>query len=460
MSQRLYLPREQVFTDLGAIGAGWKLNSYEVGTTTPLATYSDTALTTPNTNPLLADSAGRLGDMFIDDAKDYKLVLTDENDVTIWTADPVDPKTFTLNDFDPRPTSFWGTTGGTSSAYTLIADPIVSAYSSNQTFFLDFHIACAAGPSLTYVSGGSALNIHKSDGSGGTIALEANDVLTGTYEARNNGTNIIILNPELPYFDGRNLTQATSTVKSVSYLPKQIIVSNGADTSHDLDNTAGNFQFSDGTGQAELGALTKRIDASWVAGSGNGGLFTGVVANDTTYFYFAIYNPATGISDAGFDTDINAANAPAGFTKYRKLSSVTTDSSGNIRNGVFSFHRDGGFDFDFTTPIEILTTSSPSGTNVLLPSLIPVSPNIKAHILCVAVCGTSSGDVLRVVFDGSDVTLNNAAYDIRLVGDAARYSSVPKSCLSSDGNIKYSVISESGNTILKFYIRGWSDNNL
>ena len=208
MSQTLFLPIGQVFSNLGALGAGFKLYTFETGTTTPLASYSDTALTIPNPNPTVADSAGRFIQMFITDAKLYKIVLTDANDNTIYTADPVDPKVFSLNDFSPRPTSFWGVTSGTSAAYILTADPIVTEYSSTQTFFLQFHIACTASPTLTYVSGGSALNLKKSDGAGSKIDLEEDDVLTGTYEARNDGTDIIILNPEKPFFDSRNLSSA------------------------------------------------------------------------------------------------------------------------------------------------------------------------------------------------------------------------------------------------------------
>ena len=75
MAQRLYLPREQLFSDLGVIGAGYKLYSYETGTTTPLVTYSDTALSVANANPTIADSAGRLGDIFVNDLKSYDEIL-------------------------------------------------------------------------------------------------------------------------------------------------------------------------------------------------------------------------------------------------------------------------------------------------------------------------------------------------------------------------------------------------
>jgi len=360
MSQRLYLPREQVFTDLGTIGAGWKLNSYEMGTTTPKATYSNTALSVANTNPVISDSAGRLGDMFIDDAKTYKLVLTDENNVTKWTADPVDPKTFSLDDFDPRPTSFWGTTGGTSTAYTLISDPIVTAYSSTQTGFFACHLDCGADPTIA-IDGLNALVFKKYNGSGSKVSLIALDIVSGqTYSFRNDGTDIVIFNPEHP----ANLPANTDLWRGLTYLPKQITISNGTDTDHDIDSTAGNFQFSDGSGQATITALTKELDATWAAGTNNGGLFTGTVALDTTYHYFAIYNPTTGVSDAGFDTSITAANAPAGFTKRSEIiTSVITDASSNIINGTYIFDKSGYY-FNFPTPVEDLSLTTLSITKV------------------------------------------------------------------------------------------------
>ena len=215
MAQTLYLPIQQVFTDLGLIGAGFKLETFKTGTSTPLATYSDTALTIANANPTIADSAGRFPQIFINDAKLYKAVLKDAEDNVVWTADPIDPKIFTLNDFDPRPTSFWGVTDGTSTVYTLAANPAITAYSSNQTFFLQFHIACGIAPTIA-ISELSALALKKSDGAGGKVDLEINDVLTGTYEARNDGTDIVILNPEKPFFDSRNLIGADAG-KVISY---------------------------------------------------------------------------------------------------------------------------------------------------------------------------------------------------------------------------------------------------
>lgn len=66
---------------------GGKLYTYAAGTTTPLATYSDVDLTTPNANPVILDGAGR-ATVYLESAS-YKFVLKDSSDVTIRTQDNV-----------------------------------------------------------------------------------------------------------------------------------------------------------------------------------------------------------------------------------------------------------------------------------------------------------------------------------------------------------------------------------
>lgn len=77
---RLILPYQQVFDLNGDPLAGAKMYFYESGTVTPKDTYSDEALTTPNTNPVIADSQGQFGDIFLSGA--YSCKLTDSSDVT------------------------------------------------------------------------------------------------------------------------------------------------------------------------------------------------------------------------------------------------------------------------------------------------------------------------------------------------------------------------------------------
>ena len=88
MANRLFNPDEQYCDQNGLPYVGGTLSFYASGTSTPLATYSDKALTIPNTNPVVLDSAGRMGSVFLQNLA-YKVILADVNANTIWTEDPV-----------------------------------------------------------------------------------------------------------------------------------------------------------------------------------------------------------------------------------------------------------------------------------------------------------------------------------------------------------------------------------
>ena len=65
--------------------SGGKVATYEAGTTTPLATYSDEPLTVLHANPVILDSDGRA--VIFAQAKLYKVVLSDALDNVLWTVD-------------------------------------------------------------------------------------------------------------------------------------------------------------------------------------------------------------------------------------------------------------------------------------------------------------------------------------------------------------------------------------
>lgn len=88
MAVRLVNPYFQWVSGSSVVYAGAKLSFYTTGTTTPKATYSDANLSIANTNPVVADANGKFGDIFLTTGQ-YKVVLKDSADVTIWTADPV-----------------------------------------------------------------------------------------------------------------------------------------------------------------------------------------------------------------------------------------------------------------------------------------------------------------------------------------------------------------------------------
>jgi hypothetical protein len=77
-------PKMQFFTAAGVPLVGGKLYTYASGTTTPLATYTDSTANTANANPVILDSRGE-ADVWFGPSR-YSLTLKDSLDNLIWTA--------------------------------------------------------------------------------------------------------------------------------------------------------------------------------------------------------------------------------------------------------------------------------------------------------------------------------------------------------------------------------------
>jgi hypothetical protein len=90
-------PKQQFFDANGDPLVAGKVYTYAGGTTTPIATYTDQAGGTANTNPIILDSRG-MANIWLQPTIAYKFVITDENDVPQYTTDnilvPVDNLSF------------------------------------------------------------------------------------------------------------------------------------------------------------------------------------------------------------------------------------------------------------------------------------------------------------------------------------------------------------------------------
>jgi hypothetical protein len=99
MSGSLYFPpKAQELDSNGEVYSGGLLYFYVSGTSTLKNTYQEKALTTPHTNPVVADSSGRWDPIFLDGT--YKVVLKDSAGTTIWTEDPIEGITNLFNTVD------------------------------------------------------------------------------------------------------------------------------------------------------------------------------------------------------------------------------------------------------------------------------------------------------------------------------------------------------------------------
>lgn len=67
---------------------GGKVFSYQSGTTTPQATYTDATGATPNANPTILDANGQAS-IWLDQALSYKFIVKDASDAELYTTDGV-----------------------------------------------------------------------------------------------------------------------------------------------------------------------------------------------------------------------------------------------------------------------------------------------------------------------------------------------------------------------------------
>jgi hypothetical protein len=170
------------FFNLAGTGplAGGKLYTYVAGSpNTPKATYIDYNKSSSNTNPVILDSAGE-ADIWLDG--NYKLYLTDANDVAQW-ANPID----NVQSINQVTTTY--TTTGSPNAYVLTPSPAITSYAgSSFTFIASF---TNTGASTLNVNGLGATALKKN----GSIALVAGDIVSGQmYTVTYDGTNFQVLN--------------------------------------------------------------------------------------------------------------------------------------------------------------------------------------------------------------------------------------------------------------------------
>lgn len=107
----------------GSIVPGGKVYTYQAGTSTPKATYTDSSEGTPNANPVILDSEG-VAILFLNGS--YKFVIKDASDVDIRTIDNVTSFSTSATSIDSILPSQTGngskflTTNGTNSSWGLV----------------------------------------------------------------------------------------------------------------------------------------------------------------------------------------------------------------------------------------------------------------------------------------------------------------------------------------------------
>ena len=135
------LPKFQQFATNGGFLVGGQVFTYAAGTSTPIATWTDSTATVPNSNPVILDSRGSAAIYLLPNVV-YKMVLEDAASNIIWSVDNiVNSQLISLNG---------GTDTGSSSLYILnFTTPFttLASFTGTPIFFVAAN-SSAAGASI------------------------------------------------------------------------------------------------------------------------------------------------------------------------------------------------------------------------------------------------------------------------------------------------------------------------
>lgn len=205
----------------------------------------------------------------------------------------------------------------------------------------------------------------------------------------------------------------SATTAAKGHLFGLTLSNNATDPTNDVDIAAGEaVDNADGTLMVGA-ASTKRLDAVWVVGSGNGGLFSGSIAN-TTYHFFVIMRTDTGVVDYGFSTSVTAADIPAGYTKYRRIGYI-------IRSGgvILAFVQRGDR-FAWKAMVNDRPSAAPPNTNRQTQTLtMPANTVAIIEVVVYAASVAANGWVRPTSYTDAAASPTNRTFVIVPVGASA-----------------------------------------
>ncbi|OWV62592.1 hypothetical protein ATY75_12270 [Rhizobium sp. N122] len=382
---------ETTFLDANGIPlASGTVEFYIPGTTTPKDTWQNASQTILNTNPVTLDSAGRA---IIYGSGSYRQVVKDSLGNLVWDQETAEPNSGAV--------SFGGTSSGTANAQTLSA----AQFSGIDGQVISFVAGISnSGPMTISVGGSSPIPVLKNSPAG-PVALVAGDIVQGNsyfvqYSTALSSFQLLLsVAPSIP--TGPFLR---------GYLWGLTLSNNVTDAVNDIDISAG-AAGSDGATPVLMtlsSAITKRADAAWAVGSGNGWLDTGSIA-DGTYSAYIIQRSDTGVVDSLLSLSPTAPTMPAAYDRKRRIGYI-------IRQGgtIIAFIQNGD-EFRFVTrrqAISAVTVSPATSTITLAAGSVPNGVAVEVHLAMAIAAGSNIAFASFNSLDETDTSPGSGGGDL------------------------------------------------
>ncbi|MEH7869989.1 hypothetical protein V7795_23000 [Rhizobium laguerreae] len=211
-----------------------------------------------------------------------------------------------------------------------------------------------------------------------------------------NGYSAFIICSGSAFFSNKLLTKILTKADSsaVGSFVDGLTLSNntGSPTTH-VDFAAGSAR-AGSSFVSSPSSLTKRINGTWAAGTGNGSLDAGSVAASATYFAYALRKASDLSFDVVFSTSATIGGVTTtlltGYTIVKCIGVVLTDASSLIRAFVMS-PKD---EYSFVGPIREVTNAAINTTSALLAITVPNGVKVKANLRFMFSSGATTNSAL------------------------------------------------------------------
>lgn len=397
MANKFVYPLFKAFSQLGALAAGYKLYSYEAGTTTPKTVYQDKALTTAHTNPIVLNSLGEApAEIYTTGLTKWSLTDTDDVVQPGWPIDNLEGYTYESTGEDKT------------SDYTIDPSEMDGAYTftnsgATDTVTLTLPAGFSGARCCFYVAEDQLLLVQadgeekfrwgqETSASGGYISSN----VTGTHvEIFWSGDDwaIISLAGEWNYLlsGSSNEGQWSHTPITTDELGLELewVSATSFKVKEGLITDSGNNHVMKLTSD-----MTKTISA-FTAGSGNGSL-QGSLSASTFVSVYLIKNVTSGAVDVAIESNTTTLSSyPTGYTVQRWLGTLYINASSQIPEFDFTKAVPHVVTYSDTIQIASLSGATDQSTAVTVSAYFPTSLTTKIVNVGVEIdsggCTTVSG---------------------------------------------------------------------
>ncbi|MCO5092003.1 hypothetical protein [Bosea sp. (in: a-proteobacteria)] len=236
------------------------------------------------------------------------------------------------------------------------------------------------------------------------------------------------------------------------YIAGLILSNNAVDAVNDIDIGAGTARDAgDGVNLVLASALTKRLDANWFAGHGNGGLDTGSAA-DGTYHVHLIRRSDTGVVDALFSLSPTAPDLPPSYDAFRRLGSILRESG-----TIAAFLQDGDW-FWRTVPVLDVAATNPGTAAVNRTLSVPAGIRTIAMMIAGGSNGSNNWFGLISSLDQADTVPSSTVFNCGVTSPTVVSFYSTLLVRTDTGRQVRSRISVSGaSDLLRISTLGWID---